>query len=350
MKILQTRSMILFAVVVIVGISLAIAATQFKNNADAVTSSNSFPTPLYSKSDSMIVAKQISIEKEHSANTDIRLKADVTPGMISFQAVNNGKKSIDLDVSKWILEIKNIDYENEYRFPIEKSLVDKKTNSNVINAGAFSIVKRLDLTQFGDFLETYPGTYSFDLQGMKWSDEMQGNIPAYRLITKITFGYDDAKIIQNPNKLLKADGMRLGFEGDNNSYTFEGESSRRVLFYLYNDQNTRISSVISGFDFLIWNTADRTKADGGTAINETSDVECTYLEPNEQLLVTEHNLSTLEWPFGSKGLSKQYGIDGKLPGLYIADIEVYTRSCTLESGETIPGGERSLTVAFEVKP
>jgi hypothetical protein len=350
MQSLYSHKWIAVGLIAVIGTSLVFVTTQAQNNANAAASADSTATttPIYSKSEIMTAAKQIISEKKISADSNIDLQVDVKSDAVSFVAVNNGDKAVDLKVTKWMSQIRSVDY--DYQFPIEKDLVDAKTHSGIIEARQSVVVKKFDLTKYGDFFETYPGTYIFDVQGMRWSDEMQGNDVAYRLAAKVTFGYDDAKILSNPNKLLKAEGMQVLIEGDGEAFTFEGDSVKQISFYLYNDQNTKISSMIKGYDFLIWNTDDRIKADGGRAIRETLDAECTYLEPGERLLVTTYNFSTSEWPFGAKGIAKQYGIDTKLPGLYIADMEVYTLPCTLENGENVSGGERSLTAAFEVKP
>lgn len=300
---------------------------------------------IYGESSPSMLAKLVAKNKHLAKDPNVEIDVKIEPDALLFTAKNVGKGPAVLDVDKWISQFSK----DELVLHTEKAVIDASLPAFEVEEGKSVTVKSFDLTAYSDLFEDYPGSYTLNIWGLRWSDELQGNDVAYSLEAIVDFSYDEDKILSNPHRLLKADGMQMSVEGTGDTFAVQAGSPKKVTFYLYNDQEKRVSGLMGGFDVLVWNTQNRTNADGHTTIMETPGANCTYLGPGERVSLGTYDFSTTSWPIASNGISSKFGVDTVVPGLYIVNVEVYTRNCSLDDGEEVEGGTSSLIAAFEVK-
>ncbi|MGI0056206.1 MAG: hypothetical protein ACREAK_02395, partial [Nitrosarchaeum sp.] len=313
-----------------------------------------------SESIPIIKIMNISISDVASADKNITLDVTVNGFVVSFVAKNNRNSPVLLDADRW-------SYSISHPFGVTPKSI---TNTNFIvpRNGSLEIVK-IDLTEYEDIFESFPGVYSIELMGSKFQEKDFGKYKEfakygnYHVKAILQIDYDINAIKQQPsyNGLLKSVGMKIGIREENhtgltNPFELKDNSTKIVSFYLVNNGKERISSIVGSSVLYVWDAKNRFPAVGTDSIREPTGV-CLFLNPGESKLLDSIQFSKDGWPIRNIAQEKEKQITSDVntaitpsPETYIAKYQTGTMSCTLEDGQFIPGANHSLIASFEVIP
>jgi hypothetical protein len=283
----------------------------------------------------------ISVKDVTSVNPDLEIQAvfDPTNNTVIFRAANIGN---------------DVEYLNASHWNVDRSIGGQGGSGNsfdqfdpiVIQPGHYAEIAK-EMIEFDPYEITGRATFEFDLEGFNWDEARPGNRLDYGIEVTIWFGYDvDAIAEQSMNRLLRADNMFLAITGTGDPFDVDDEHSRRVEIYLVNDGKEKISSDITNTLFTVWPLSKPRVVEGTSGISDYFDSGgCGYLEPGERKRIGAFAMSKTSWPVNK--ISEK--LDGFASDIYMLQYRVSTRSCTLENGEHVAGGNKLLLAAFVVK-
>ncbi|HXG06481.1 MAG TPA: hypothetical protein VNI77_04050 [Nitrososphaera sp.] len=323
------------------------------------------------------------ISQKIVANSDIdfTVAEDTNKDLaIIIKAVNKGSNRAELKADQWNIQFKNA-MSGKGNQPKD---ITKDVRLSFIQPGMAAEFARIDLSDHEHEFMDFPGTYQVVIWGDQYVDtsdapssgatepdttiELTGEtvsaIPVeiqagskvlenrYKIVADVDVGYNIDAIKANPNKLLKAEKMRLAFEGENKDYLVSPSKKSEARLYLINDKETPISSIVRVDSITIFKADDPSVAVGFEGVFDYIPGFCSTIEPNEIVPRGKVILDTTQGPL-KELMNKLAGEDPKkgtalLEGLYIVKAEAGSVDCTTEDGRVVEGSGHELVAAFEV--
>lgn len=303
----------------------------------------------------VLKVKSIDIQDEKIGNQDLDLAVDGTvDGLgIEIKAINKTDKETDIQADVWQVSIRGALFEIR---PDEFVAADSP-----LAAGESKVLKALDLSQWLEELEAYPGRYTLVVEGL--SDEYaiakaqeldaQGveyetnELAMYKLQAEVVVGFDE-ELIKAKGNVLEKQNVEIAIDGSN-PFEVTQDSNRNIIISVVNTKDFPVSGMIYNSAFTVW-SAEYTRAEGYDSLKDYDGEECgVVLQPGESVEINSFTLDIDAYPLGGDGLSKMQD-NGSIakPGMYVVGVDGSTLPCTLDD-QQIPGLVFNGKVAFEVK-